>query len=335
MNKLVNYFLRKNVAPVNKPSLNSSDDNNNNNNNNGSSSNLGSSTSLSSSMSLAPTSSPPSSPSLSDSTSSLPEFTAEERTEIYMTLRKTKGSHATQILLSRLKQEEKMAAAIGVDANILDSPTTSASSSRAAAGGASDDDEEGADEGDYSTMRVLPSSDEWSTMRVLPDCEPPASDETDFSTCRIVDDDKLQQPKRSGSVERVGLVNRPTKKKSSIRDKKGSAKRVRDSKMSSSSSSSFVTPTSSMGASTDAPPAFLSAFREPEEWELNILALEKGEAREGMGNPNSAFKRWKKDRPSVPSMLLRPEDIADSIDGSSTSSSGGNAWRTASANSSE
>lgn len=42
-----------------------------------------------------------------------------------------------------------------------------------------------------------------------------------------------------------------------------------------------------------------SAFREPENWEKHILALETGEWPDAMIQ-NGAFKRWKKERPQMP-----------------------------------
>uniref|UniRef100_A0A7S4M6M5 Uncharacterized protein n=1 Tax=Vannella robusta TaxID=1487602 RepID=A0A7S4M6M5_9EUKA len=51
-------------------------------------------------------------------------------------------------------------------------------------------------------------------------------------------------------------------------------------------------------------PDLANFFREPESWEKHILALEKGEWTEGM-EQNGAFKRWKKERPSMPSIYLR------------------------------
>ena len=280
MNKLVNYFLRKNGGKPDAP---------------------GSMSSSSGGGGGSPTASP--SASLNDSTSSLPEVTPEERSEIFQTLRKTRGSHATQALISRLKEEDRLVQAIGADRQTLESaavaPTTSESSD-------SDADDGG---GDFSTMRVLPDSDEWSTMRMLPDC--PSSIGSTGSSGSIGSEDASSAPKRSGSVERVGLVNRPTKadkkKKSSL--SRAGEKRGSSSAMGSSGAAGkkrgTVGSSVSQPPASDEPPAFMSAFREPEEWELNILALEKGEAREGMGNPNSAFKRWKKERPSVPSMLLK------------------------------
>jgi len=51
-------------------------------------------------------------------------------------------------------------------------------------------------------------------------------------------------------------------------------------------------------------PDFSQMFREPENWEKHILALEKGEWTQGM-EQNGAFKRWKKERPAMPSIYLR------------------------------
>jgi hypothetical protein len=51
-------------------------------------------------------------------------------------------------------------------------------------------------------------------------------------------------------------------------------------------------------------PDFSKMMREPENWEKHILALEKGEWTNGM-EQNGAFKRWKKERPPVPSIYMR------------------------------
>merc|ERR1712137_1489980 len=51
-------------------------------------------------------------------------------------------------------------------------------------------------------------------------------------------------------------------------------------------------------------PDFSQMFREPENWEKHILALEKGEWTQGM-EQNGAFKRWKKERPAMPSIYIR------------------------------
>lgn len=51
-------------------------------------------------------------------------------------------------------------------------------------------------------------------------------------------------------------------------------------------------------------PNFSQMFREPENWEKHILALEKGEWTQGM-EQNGAFKRWKKERPAMPSIYLK------------------------------
>eukprot|EP01118_Nematostelium_gracile_P016528 TRINITY_DN6865_c0_g1_i1.p1 TRINITY_DN6865_c0_g1~~TRINITY_DN6865_c0_g1_i1.p1 ORF type:complete len:237 (+),score=50.23 TRINITY_DN6865_c0_g1_i1:37-747(+) len=46
--------------------------------------------------------------------------------------------------------------------------------------------------------------------------------------------------------------------------------------------------------------------KEPEAWEENILCLEKGEISPNM--PDAAFKRWKKDRPSVENLFAVKDD---------------------------
>ena len=61
----------------------------------------------------------------------------------------------------------------------------------------------------------------------------------------------------------------------------------------------------------------LGAFREPEEWEKNIISLEKGEWSEGMGG--DAFRRWNKQRPRMPSFRIR-QTSADATTPSSASS---------------
>ena len=55
---------------------------------------------------------------------------------------------------------------------------------------------------------------------------------------------------------------------------------------------------------SESAPDFSKMFREPEDWEKYILALEKGEWAPGM-EQNGAFKRWKKERPSMPSIYLK------------------------------
>jgi hypothetical protein len=45
-----------------------------------------------------------------------------------------------------------------------------------------------------------------------------------------------------------------------------------------------------------------SHYREPEEWEKNIIAVEKGE----WAMSGDAFKRWNKQRPRMPSFRIRP-----------------------------
>jgi hypothetical protein len=55
-------------------------------------------------------------------------------------------------------------------------------------------------------------------------------------------------------------------------------------------------------------PDFKHMFREPEEWEKHILAFEKGEWVEGMGN--GAFNRWKpKNRKPVPSAYMKASPL--------------------------
>lgn len=49
----------------------------------------------------------------------------------------------------------------------------------------------------------------------------------------------------------------------------------------------------------------MAAYREPEEWEKNIIALEKGEWGEALSV--DAFKRWNKQRPRLPSFRIRPD----------------------------
>jgi len=51
------------------------------------------------------------------------------------------------------------------------------------------------------------------------------------------------------------------------------------------------------------PAAFLQ-YREPEDWELNLLSLEKGEWGEHMSD--EAFRRWRKDRPSLAQFFQPP-----------------------------
>ena len=58
-------------------------------------------------------------------------------------------------------------------------------------------------------------------------------------------------------------------------------------------------------------PDFSQMFREPESWEKHILALEKGEWTQGM-EQNGAFKRWKKERPAMPSIYIREAARQDS-----------------------
>jgi len=58
-------------------------------------------------------------------------------------------------------------------------------------------------------------------------------------------------------------------------------------------------------------------YRDPETWELNILALEKGEWASSMATEN--FKRWRKVRPIVKSdsMFFRKEDVEAALKSSS------------------
>lgn len=60
----------------------------------------------------------------------------------------------------------------------------------------------------------------------------------------------------------------------------------------------------------NATPDFANMFREPEEWEKYILALEKGEWVDGMAE-KGAFKRWKKERPHMPSAYIRDSPFAN------------------------
>ena len=62
--------------------------------------------------------------------------------------------------------------------------------------------------------------------------------------------------------------------------------------------------------SNNGTPDFSNMFREPEEWEKYILALEKGEWVDGMAE-KGAFKRWQKNRPAMPSAYLRESPIAN------------------------
>lgn len=71
--------------------------------------------------------------------------------------------------------------------------------------------------------------------------------------------------------------------------------------------------TFNLGSSTESSPSnsnpnFANMFREPEDWEKCILALEKGEWTDEMQN-KGAFKRWKKERPAMPSTLMKNSPI--------------------------
>lgn len=66
----------------------------------------------------------------------------------------------------------------------------------------------------------------------------------------------------------------------------------------------YLTASRSSTEPNSSAPDFKKMIREPEDWEKHILALEKGEFTDGMLQ-NGAFKRWKKERPSVPSIYLR------------------------------
>lgn len=51
-------------------------------------------------------------------------------------------------------------------------------------------------------------------------------------------------------------------------------------------------------------PMDFKQYREPENWEKCILSLEKGEWTEEMAE-NACFKRWKKERPAMPSLYIK------------------------------
>jgi len=61
----------------------------------------------------------------------------------------------------------------------------------------------------------------------------------------------------------------------------------------------------------------LPIFREPSQWEMHLLALERGEWIEGMSD--AAFKRWKgKERKAVTSSYFKPAQVEDDASGSRT-----------------
>lgn len=62
-------------------------------------------------------------------------------------------------------------------------------------------------------------------------------------------------------------------------------------------------------AATSSAPDFSNMFREPEDWEKCILSLEKGEWTDQMES-KGAFKRWKKERPAMPSAYLKSSPFA-------------------------
>mmetsp|Transcript_772 Transcript_772/g.2787 ORF Transcript_772/g.2787 Transcript_772/m.2787 type:complete len:244 (-) Transcript_772:257-988(-) len=62
-------------------------------------------------------------------------------------------------------------------------------------------------------------------------------------------------------------------------------------------------------AASNSAPDFSNMFREPEDWEKCILSLEKGEWTDQMES-KGAFKRWKKERPAMPSAYLKSSPLS-------------------------
>lgn len=243
-----------------------------------------------------------------------PRFSPEEKEEIYATLRRTKDSRATVVLLNKMTEDALLQEEFKDVQQVVDIPAVEDTDSSV-----DDEADDGCDQ--FGTMRIIPSSPRQERAGDGAASEP-EDGAMDFSTCRFIPDAECDasstqsdpggtfnytptrtSSKKSGSAiqedRRQGLKNRPGKKpkKASVRDKK-----KRDKKR---KGANTIDGSPGKVAKEEEAPSFLAAYRAPEEWELNILALEKGEARDGMME-NGAFKRWnKKERPSMPSMLLK------------------------------
>eukprot|EP01094_Clydonella_sp_ATCC50884_P006577 TRINITY_DN1579_c0_g1_i1.p1 TRINITY_DN1579_c0_g1~~TRINITY_DN1579_c0_g1_i1.p1 ORF type:complete len:298 (-),score=129.26 TRINITY_DN1579_c0_g1_i1:398-1291(-) len=249
-----------------------------------------------------------------------PRFTPEEKEEIYATLRRAKDSRATVVLLNKMTEDEVLQQEFKDVKEVVEVVEADTDST------ASVDEEEEGDQ--FGTMRFIPSSPRAERAASTDTADTADGEEDgeegamDFSTCRYIPEDEASggeggscgsegsgtfnftptrttSKKGSGIKEdrRQGLKNRPGKKpkKASVRERKKKDKKQRKA----------VATIDGSPVGGEESPSFLSAYRAPEEWELNILALEKGEARAEMMD-NGAFKRWnKKERPSMPSMLLK------------------------------
>ena len=148
--------------------------------------------------------------------------------------------------------------------------------------------EESESEDNYGTFRPQGLSSSYDTFR--PSSRDDDDDDNQYGTFRpqnMKDDDDDDDDEGSYGTFRIGNSTDPESKPKRREEHKPTR--------------SCTDPT---GDLTGIAPGLGNLFREPESWEKHILALEKGEWTEGMGQ-NGAFKRWKKERPSMPSVYLR------------------------------